>query len=256
MTEKLAQLLNLPPVPTEPEEPSKEQAQQFVEENKAIISEVDTAIYKIDAALPLVRDLEASDEELDELARLAGIETEGNAFTGKLAQTKKGDSFELDGKKFKDTSNLDESKCPECGMDPCECDHDMEEGNEFSGELAQARAQHKDSFEVDGKTYPVKESTTLEDIARLSGIFQEGRDYGDTSFNEPPVYDNTPDECIQGEDVLLKGGDGEVAGGEKAMNSTKPTFKNGDNPLTKPALEDITLEASLAAEYESIKKVS
>ena len=32
-----------------------------------------------------------------------------------------------------------------------------EEGNEFSGELAQAKAQHKDSFEVDGKTYPVKE---------------------------------------------------------------------------------------------------
>lgn len=32
-----------------------------------------------------------------------------------------------------------------------------DEGNEFSGELAQARAQGKDSFEVDGKTYPVKE---------------------------------------------------------------------------------------------------
>ena len=37
-----------------------------------------------------------------------------------------------------------------------------EEGNEFSGELAQAKAQHKDSFEVDGKTYPVKESATRE----------------------------------------------------------------------------------------------
>jgi len=32
-----------------------------------------------------------------------------------------------------------------------------EEGNEFSGKLAQAKAQHKDSFDVDGKTYPVKE---------------------------------------------------------------------------------------------------
>lgn len=32
-----------------------------------------------------------------------------------------------------------------------------DEGNEFSGELAQARAQGKDSFEVDGKTYTVKE---------------------------------------------------------------------------------------------------
>jgi len=34
---------------------------------------------------------------------------------------------------------------------------DMEEGNEFSGELAKAKSQHKDSFSVDGKTYPVKE---------------------------------------------------------------------------------------------------
>jgi hypothetical protein len=32
------------------------------------------------------------------------------------------------------------------------------EGNEFSGELAKAKAQHQDSFKVDGKEYPVKES--------------------------------------------------------------------------------------------------
>jgi hypothetical protein len=47
-----------------------------------------------------------------------------------------------------------------------------DEGNEFSGELAKAKAQHKDSFNVDGKTYPVKESTELsrmqEQMARLN----------------------------------------------------------------------------------------
>jgi hypothetical protein len=32
------------------------------------------------------------------------------------------------------------------------------EGNEFSGELAKAKAQHQDSFKVDGKEYPVKEN--------------------------------------------------------------------------------------------------
>jgi len=68
MTEKLAQLLNLPPLA---EDPSTEQAQQFVEDNKEIIQEVDVAISKIDAALPMVRDLDAADEELDELAKLA-----------------------------------------------------------------------------------------------------------------------------------------------------------------------------------------
>jgi hypothetical protein len=35
---------------------------------------------------------------------------------------------------------------------------DMEEGNEFSGALAQAKATHQDKFEVGGKTYNVKEA--------------------------------------------------------------------------------------------------
>jgi len=34
---------------------------------------------------------------------------------------------------------------------------DMEEGNEFSGALAKAKAAHQDEFEVDGKTYKVEE---------------------------------------------------------------------------------------------------
>ena len=43
----------------------------FIKENQDVITEVDSAISKIDAALPLVRDLEAGDAELDELALLA-----------------------------------------------------------------------------------------------------------------------------------------------------------------------------------------
>jgi hypothetical protein len=35
---------------------------------------------------------------------------------------------------------------------------DVEEGNEFSGELAKAKAAGKKEFEVDGKTYPVREA--------------------------------------------------------------------------------------------------
>jgi hypothetical protein len=45
-------------------------------------------------------------------------------------------------------------------------DKEMDEGNEFSGALAKAKAAHKDSFEVDGKTYPVKESnSTVDELA-------------------------------------------------------------------------------------------
>jgi hypothetical protein len=39
-----------------------------------------------------------------------------------------------------------------------EVEDDMEEGNEFSGALAKAKASHQDEFEVDGKSYSVKEA--------------------------------------------------------------------------------------------------
>ena len=67
MTQKLEELFNLPPSDaTTPEE-----AKSSIEENRAIIQEVDTAIDKIDAALPFVADLDVSDKELDELSDLA-----------------------------------------------------------------------------------------------------------------------------------------------------------------------------------------
>ena len=69
MTKKLEQLLNLPS--SIGEEVTAQEALTFVNDNKEVIQEVDVAISKIDAALPLVRDLEAGDSELDELADLA-----------------------------------------------------------------------------------------------------------------------------------------------------------------------------------------
>jgi len=44
------------------------QAKQEIQEQRNIIAQVDDAIDKIDIALPTVRDLEASDQEMDELA--------------------------------------------------------------------------------------------------------------------------------------------------------------------------------------------
>ena len=195
--------------------------------------------------------------ELNELAKLAGLKIadEGNAFTGKLAKTEKGDKFELDGKTYKDTSDLDEGTCPTCNAKPCACN----EGNEFSGELAKAKAQHKDTFNVDGKEYPVKESiTTLKDIASLAGIATEGKDYGDTDIEETPTYDNTPEEETYDEEVLLKGGDGEVAGQEKKM-SKYGAARFSDNPMAmkKEVEEGVnpldTLGRKLLKAYESIK---
>lgn len=70
MTKKLAELFDLPEVPADAAAETNE-AFQTIQENQDIISQVNDAIDKIDLALPTVRDLEASDEEMDELADLA-----------------------------------------------------------------------------------------------------------------------------------------------------------------------------------------
>ena len=67
MTQKLEELFNLPPA----DSTTPEEAKSNIEENRAIIKEVDLAIDKIDAALPFVNDLDVSDKELDDLSDLA-----------------------------------------------------------------------------------------------------------------------------------------------------------------------------------------
>lgn len=187
------------------------------------------------------------ESELNELAKLAGLKIadEGNAFTGKLANTPKGEKFELDGKTFKDTSELDEGTCPTCNAKPCACN----EGNEFSGELAKAKMQHKDTFSVDGKEYPVKESkTTLEDIAKLSGIAVEGKDYGDTDFEEPAKLDNTPEEKIEDIDAIVHQGND--------LNKEKKQDPKTANKVANPMEATDPLESMgrrLMQAYNSIK---
>lgn len=63
--EELFQFDRLDPV-SEPDEPTLS-----VEQTRAAIVAIDTNIDKIDLALPAVRDLDTSDQELDELAELA-----------------------------------------------------------------------------------------------------------------------------------------------------------------------------------------
>lgn len=70
MTKKLAELFDLPEVPADASAETSE-AFQTIQDQQDIIAQVNEAIDKIDIALPTVRDLEASDEEMDELAKLA-----------------------------------------------------------------------------------------------------------------------------------------------------------------------------------------
>ena len=82
--------------------------------------------------------------------------------------------------------------------------------------------------------------------------------YGDAEVDEPegdeePVNSGNKNKYASMKASTMNPGEGDF--GEKAMHGDRPTFKNGDNPLTKPANESvIKLEDKLAAEYESIKK--
>lgn len=68
MTRKLEDLFDLPP--SGPDTQTEDEPQS-VEETRAAIVEIDDAIDKIDQALPAVRDLDASDRELDDIAAKA-----------------------------------------------------------------------------------------------------------------------------------------------------------------------------------------
>jgi uncharacterized protein YoxC len=67
MTKKLESLFDL----ADSDHPQEISQSLTTQETREVIADIDTAIDKIDAALPAVRDLDTSDQELDELATLA-----------------------------------------------------------------------------------------------------------------------------------------------------------------------------------------
>jgi len=75
MTKKLEELFNLPAT-DDSVDVTQQEATDFIHDNQAVITEVNQAIDKIDAALPTVRDLDTGDSELDELATLAQSKAE------------------------------------------------------------------------------------------------------------------------------------------------------------------------------------
>ena len=68
MTRKLEELFDFPPSGIE-SEPTESTA--TAEQTRSQLAQIDATIDKIDAALPMVRDLETGDGELDDLANMA-----------------------------------------------------------------------------------------------------------------------------------------------------------------------------------------
>jgi len=69
-------------------------------------------------------------------------------------------------------------------------EQETEEGNAFSGALAQAKKSGKDSFEVDGKKYPVKESYRLTESEMISMIEKIVLEQKTTEVKDPAEKNN------------------------------------------------------------------
>jgi hypothetical protein len=195
----------------------------------------------------------------DKFYAAAGV-VEGNAFTGKLADTPAGDTFKLGNKSYKDTSAIEEA--------------DMAEGNEFSGALAAAKASGSKEFEVDGKKYTVKEDINVNITAngqedalnlfrKLAGMDEVAPTVHAVELPQDaasaiaqgvvePVelevaeerdinYTNTPNEKIGGLDTAIPSGND--------MHRSKKSYSDkpyrGDNPMA-------VKEEALWKSYESL----
>lgn len=116
------------------------------------------------------------DVELDE-------ELHGNQHKLDVAKPK-GKLTSADFKKLR--GETDESECSECGSGYME-ESETEEGNAFTGALVSAKKKGKDSFEVDGKKYQVKESNKKN---TLSLTENELIDLIESIVNEQKAIDN------------------------------------------------------------------
>lgn len=117
----------------------------------------------------LLKRMNATNEDQPNKTDSADME-EGNEFSGALdaARDAGEKTFKVNGKTYpvkEDQELLQMLRIAGIKvMEDTKVDEDdMEEGNEFSGELAKAKAAGAKEFKVDGKTYPVKEDAQLEE---------------------------------------------------------------------------------------------
>ena len=88
---------------------------------------------------------------------------------GKMSEAAKPDYIDLD----KDGDKEESMKKAAADKKKMDMEEEVtDEGNEFTGALAKAKAAHKDEFEVDGKKYKVKESSdeTISWLQAVAGI--------------------------------------------------------------------------------------
>ena len=210
--------------------------------------------------------------ELSEMLRLSGLTLEsgevdeGNEFTlARKEAIKAGkDTFTVAGKTYKVTGDTsDEEKIEECtdgSMSP------VPESGQTTGDISVNSSISSRGDKSVSVTATGDQADILNQLLSLAGLSGGA----ETSYSETPAVDvvdimgseqemseekdsryqanTTPEEHLFPIQAITKGGDGEVAGKEKKMNSRG--YKFVDNPL---AMKESNMSARLMREYESIK---
>ena len=139
---------------------------------------------------------------------------------------------------------------PQTGMKPTE---EPKEGNEFSGELQQARAAGRKKFSVDGKEYPVKEAAGVVDFDKVLDAIAAL--YGDEIWNNDAMQDLANDlEQAGPTDREL---DFIIAKGKLPKRLANTQFSAGDNVQFGEASAPMTAkQKSFAALAEPKDKIT
>jgi hypothetical protein len=189
-----------------------------------------TSIYSI---LSTLNSLEPKQEEVKETHE--PVEAKGSIKEGIAAR------LEAQLREFKETVAEGEV-CPVCDSEPCQCE-EMEEGNEFSGALAKAKAAGEEEFEVDGKKYKVEglDPNLLKAIAKGGVKMQHDAESdrnihkkygyrGDREEEDDDAYDEwgnlKPGRKAKPADTGEKRGRGRPKGTGRKMGAKGPSLKS------------------------------
>ena len=145
-------------------ERAAEELEHILQSNENLPEWIQAKIVKACDYITMAKDTMSSRHEQGQVHKMseAGAQSEED----KMSEAAKPDSIDLD----KDGNRKESMKKAAADKEEKMDEADMEEGNEFSGALTKARAEHKDSFKVDGKTYKVKGADTNESIAWLQAV--------------------------------------------------------------------------------------
>jgi hypothetical protein len=173
---------------------------------------------------------ESVTEEIDEMEEFYEIAKQRKM---ERMETKnaKPDFLDLDGDGNKKESMKKASK----DKKKKETDEEVEEGNEFSGARADAIEKGEDTFEVDGKTYPVKESIQLSEeemIDLIEKIINEEKIEG-IKTQDSAMKQSKKDTDSYMKDLMNKFKDYLKDGSEGKFDMEPKTFPKGNGELKK-----------------------